>query len=305
MKKIIINTVAAVLCGLVILIVFKNIIIRFSAEHIVEHITGLQLRMESLKVGILKPVIDIRGLRLMNPPGYEDKQMMDMPEFYVDYDLHSVLEGKPHFRHLGINLEQFTVVKNAKGELNLNALTAVKDDSAAAKAPSQKSRFPVRIDILDLRIGKVVYKDYSKGSKPQVQEFPININQRFTDISDGYSVVRILIVKALKNTAIAQLTDLPMRIMEGDVSGILSGAQNIVGSSVLKTLDMTKGVSATLGGGAVTATKAMGDKAVKGIGGAVSKVGNVAGALEGALAGPFGGKKSRADAATDDGSDLK
>ena len=115
--------------------------------------------------------------------------MLDMSEIYVDYDLPAILGGKIHLRTVRINMSEFVVVKNAKGELNLDALNVVKEQKGAkTAAPAEKGKAPeIQIDVLELKVGKVLYKDYSKGGAPQVQEFNLNLDERYTDIAVSYT----------------------------------------------------------------------------------------------------------------------
>ena len=61
---VIIGAVVAVL----VLAFVKDLVIKVSVEKGVELVTGLKLRIGGLNVGVLKPVVGIRNLRLLNPP---------------------------------------------------------------------------------------------------------------------------------------------------------------------------------------------------------------------------------------------
>ena len=88
-----------------------------------------------------------------------------MPEIYVKYDLPAIMGGTIHLPEVRIALDEFMVVKNEKGELNLNSLKVVqaqKKGSAEKEETKTGARMPkIQIDTLKLKIGKVIYKDYS------------------------------------------------------------------------------------------------------------------------------------------------
>jgi len=219
--------VLAVLIGGVAL--GKNAIIKTSVERGVELVTGLKLNMGSLNVGILKPIVDIKNLTLLNPPSYSDRTMIDIPEIYVDYDLKSILGGKIHLPEVRLALKEFVVVKNAQGELNLDALKTVQAQKEE-KAPSQKApgKAPqIQIDLLKLSVGKVIYKDYSRGATPAVKEFNVNLNESYTNVGDPNALLNLIIVKTLMNTSIAGLANFDLGGLQGSVGGILSDAQKM------------------------------------------------------------------------------
>ncbi len=256
MPKKAIYIVVGILTVLLVLSFAKDAIVKISVEEGVNLVTGLKLSIRSFRVGILRTFVDIRGLKLHNPKGFKDKMMMDMPQIYVDYDLPAILGGKIHLNDMVIDLKELLVVKNEQGDLNLNSLNVVKDQKKAA--PAEKKEMPqVQIDNLRLKVGKVIYKDYSKGGSPSVQEFDINIDESYKDIDDPQELISLIIVKAIKKTAIAKLTNFNVGKLEGYASDVLVTAEKIgtqaaatagvtakEGTQVLK--DTTKGLTDAL-----------------------------------------------------------
>ena len=232
------KTLLVLLVGIIVVVFvlsfFKDIIIKTSVEKGVEIVTGLQMRVQSLKVGIINTLVGIRNLRLFNPPGFKDKIMLDMPEIYIDYDLGAILKGKIHLEEMRINMNEFMVVKNEKGVLNLDSLKVVQAQQHGAKpGAKEKGKAPeIQIDSLELKIGKVIYKDYSQGGKPVVKEFPINLNESYKNITNPYSLVSLIVVKALMNTTIANLTGFDLQGLQGTVSDTLATAQKVAQEAI-------------------------------------------------------------------------
>lgn len=233
MKKLL-SILVVVLVVMVVLAFAKDLIIKASVEKGTELVTGLKLNIGSLKVGIFKPVVDIKNLKLFNPSGFPEKTMVEIPEIYVNYDLPSIMGGTIHLSEIRLNLKEFTVVKDSKGALNLDALKSVQkqkegkpaEQKAPAKAPD------IKIDLLKLSIGKVAYKDYSKGSAPNVKEFNVNLNETYTNIDDPYKLANLIVVKALMNTSIASLTNFDLKGLQGTVGDALAGAQKTAAAAV-------------------------------------------------------------------------
>lgn len=251
MKKF--STILVILLVVIIVVAFaKDLIIKTSVEKGVEIVTGLKLNIGSLKVGVLKPVVDIKNLKLLNPANFPEKTMVDMPEIYVNYDLPAIMGGKIHLPEVRLALREFVVVKNAKGELNLDTLKNIQAQKTG-KAPAGKAP-EIQIDVLKLSIGKVIYKDYSRGSTPSVREFDVNLNESYTNVNNPYTLASLIVVKALMNTSIASLTHFDLKGLQGSVGGVLGSAQKIASTAVTTAQETAKQAAKTAADTAQKAT---------------------------------------------------
>lgn len=209
----------------------KNIIAKAVISAGVKAITGLKLDMKSLDIGVFKSLVSIKGFKLFNPPGFfEDRLMIDMPEVYIDYDLKALLKGKMHLEELRLDLKEFIIVKNHKGELNLDSLKTIRLKKSDSEKPAgKKSRASnLQIDILELKIGKVIYKDYYNRTRPRIREFRVDINERYENINDPRKFANLIVFKALMNTSVDSLTDFDLGVLEDGLSNTLGGALKIV-----------------------------------------------------------------------------
>ena len=236
MKKIV--TIALiVLVAFMMLAAVKNGIAKMAVSGGVKAITGLDLQMRSMNVGILRTLVGIKELRLFNPRGFKDRVMVDMPEIYVHYDLGAFLRGRVHLEEVKLNLKEFTVVKNEKGELNLDALKSVQKTKETKTAPEKKTPMPkIQIDVLDLKIGKVIYKDYSGGGPPKVSEFDVNIDERYENITNPYIFGSLIVTRALFKTSVARLANFDIGALQGEVSETLKKSTEMF----MKTAGSTK-----------------------------------------------------------------
>jgi hypothetical protein len=248
MKKLIFVLVG-VLVAVLILSFAKDMIIKTAAEGGVHAVTGLRLSIQKFSIGIIKTLVDVKGLRLFNPKGFKDRLMVDMPEIYINYDLPAAFKGKVHLYEMRINLKEFVVVKNENGELNLDSLKVVQEQKKEARPAEEKeAKMPeIQIDKLRLKIGKAIYKDYSKGGEPSVQEFDVNIDESYQDIDNPQELVSLIIVKTLAKTTIARLTNFDVGSLEGVASETLATAEKItagaaaaVGTTLGETQEVTK-----------------------------------------------------------------
>ncbi len=249
MKKIL-TVVVIIVLTFAFLAAVKNTIAKIAVEKGVEVVAGLQMKMRALNIGLIKTVVDIKGLRIFNPPTFPDKVMLDAPEIYVDYDLGDIIKGKIHLKELRINVKEFIAVKKKDGELNLNSLRVVKDSSGRKEEkPSQGSAMPeVQIDTLSLKIGKVIYKDYSAGGEPSVKEFDINIDESHQDVDDPEKLVSLIVISALRKTAIARLTNFDLGNLEGIMSETIKLATTTASSATAATQEVVKDTANVLKG---------------------------------------------------------
>jgi len=239
----------------------KNLIVKFAVSGGVKAMTGLKLSVKKMNIGIFKTLIGIEELKLYNPDGFPDKIMVDIPEIYVDYDLGAMLKKKVHLQEVRINLKEFTVVKNKDGKLNLDALKTLqgkKDGESTPEKEKEKGKMPqLQIDKMDLKIGKVILKDYSKGDKPSIKEFNVKIDEHYENITNPYVFVNLIVAKALMHTTIGSLVDFDLGPLTDGMGQVLGGATKVVGSTVDTTLDVGKDAGKAVTDGAKKAADSL------------------------------------------------
>lgn len=234
-----------ILISLAILIAFsfiKNSFAQFVIESVVSKAAHLPLRIGSTHVGIARGKIVLKNMRLRNPRAYPDKWLLDAPLVSLDYDWLSLWKGRAHFEEIRLNIREITVIKNAKGELNVDALKGAgreKKKAQARKAPAKPVK--MMIDKLYLTIGRVVYKDYSQGPVPTEQVFDIQIQDRvYSHIDDPEQLVHLVVFQALTNTAVAKLANLDLGVFKEGASGALNEGLGFVSNGAGSVEDTAK-----------------------------------------------------------------
>ncbi len=226
MKK----TALIVAAVVVALFLVKDFAAGFIFTSGIKAFTDLPASVKGMKVGVFKSAVDIDNLKVYNPKNsFKDRVMLDMPDFYIDYDLWSMFSGKKHIKKMRLDLKEFYVIKNEGGELNINSLKAIQSGSGrqGAKQPA-KQDVKFTIDELDLKIGKVIYKDYTKGPSPVVKEFNVGVEERYTNIDNPYMFASLVVFKALANTGVASMANFDMSGLKTVSSGAISSAQEAV-----------------------------------------------------------------------------
>lgn len=242
----------------VVIVVAKDLLIKAGVEMAVRKVTGLPLKIDSLKVGITSTKIDIRGMRVFNPPGFAPEPMLDVPVIYVDYSLLPLLAGKVHLNDVRIEVHEFVAVVSKEGALNINYLKTLQEKippqkPGEATPAEKKATMPVQIDNLFLKFDRVVKKDYSKGGEPVVKEFPLGIEQNYKDIKDLNVVIGIIVFKAVTQIGLSNLPGLNkinFGALDSVVSGTLKGATesgkvilNEASDTLKKTEETLKGTA--------------------------------------------------------------
>ncbi len=222
------------------LFIGRNLIAKAAIETGVHLVTGVKLSIADLNIGVgASPSVGIKNLRLHNPDGFQDPVMVDLPEFFVAYQIEPLFQGKVHLPEIRVHLKELVVIKNKSGEVNINKLIppqAKKKGGPAAEKPKEAGKAPaIQIDKLLLRVEKVVYKDYTaRINAPSVKEFKLNLNESYTNIENPAAVVSLIVAKALMNTTIASLTDIDLGALQSSVADTLATSQKVAADAILK-----------------------------------------------------------------------
>lgn len=226
----------AVVVVLFALNIAKNGLVQFAMGSGISAATHVPVSIGGTNLSLFAGSIKVTNFKLKNPWGYKDKVMVDVPLIFIDFDMSSIGKPKLRFEDVQVHLKEVTIVKNAKGEVNVNALKPKKDDQG--KPAPKKAAPKFHIDKLTLSIDKVVYKDYTGGGKPNVQTFDVNIkNRTFTHMEDPTAIVSVIMLEALTRTSIAKIADLDTSFLTDNAKGILNEGLGLVkdGAGTLET----------------------------------------------------------------------
>ncbi len=257
--------VAIIVVGLLL---GKNLIAKSVLSGGVKLITGLDAKVGSMQVGLLNTAVGIKGLRVLNPPGFSERVMVNVPEVFVDYDLGAFLKGEAHLQTVRLNLAELNVVKAADGKLNLNSVKALESSKKEEMKKPQAGPAPkFRIDRLELKVGKVVYKDYT-ATPPLVKEFAVNIDERYEHITNPYTFGALIFSRALMKTTVGQLAHFDVKGLQSTVT------EGLKQSAAQFTSTLTEGTDAAqkLGRDALGGASDAASKAVKSTTGTLKKL---------------------------------
>lgn len=197
MKKILL-IILIVAVALVVLAVSKDQMLKNAITTVGSQITGARINMKGFSWGILRQSVKITGLKIQNPKGFSNAVLIDLPKAAVGYDLLSLLKGKTHLKFVDIELKELLLEKNKDGQLNVDSLKVAqtKEEKKPAKARE------LQIDELNLMIGKVIYKDYSRGEPPVVQVHDINLTRSYKNITSAEQLTALILAAPLQAAGI-------------------------------------------------------------------------------------------------------
>lgn len=219
-----------VILGVIIVVVFvaKNEIVRWAVKAGVKT-TGLSAHMARADVGITKTYIGFYDFVLDNPSQYKDRTFATFPKIFINYNLGDVTKGDVHLEEVNIDLAELVIIKNADGTLNVQDIKV-----PPAKGPQPK----VRIDRFDLKLGKLIYKDYSRGSKPAVKEYQLNVEEHLTDVTGAQDLIPLLTSRMLLS-----VQRILIRSSISDLSGLGGVLGKELGNVLGGALDLGKGIT--------------------------------------------------------------
>lgn len=219
MKKI--GLILAVIAGVIIAaVIMKDAIIKNMIVSSVGKATGLQLTIGSFRADLGKSIVDIKDLKLANPPAFGKTYMIDAPEVYIAYDLPAIMKGKTHLKELRLNLKEFVLMRASSGETNIDTLRSRMAAQAGKRAAPARSG--LLIDALSLKIGRVAYKDL--GVPSASRDLNLSINETFSGITDMQQVVGIIMMRAVINSGVARLANLDTSDLQNIANNAMQGA---------------------------------------------------------------------------------
>ncbi|MDP2653303.1 MAG: hypothetical protein Q8Q08_04655 [Candidatus Omnitrophota bacterium] len=200
---------AVVLAVLLGLAVIKDFLIKSAITSIGSSVVGAPLRVGHFSLNLLTQKVRIKNILLYNPPGFPDEPLIDIPEIGVDYDLPALLRRKLHTPLIIVNVKEMTVIKNKDGSLNVDSLKVAQVQAKDQKKGESKDKkkpagdMVMQIDEMRLTVGRVIFKDYTKGTEPKIEVFDVGMKDKvFKNITSAEQMATLIMVQAMSPTAI-------------------------------------------------------------------------------------------------------
>lgn len=194
MKKILIVFFVIVALFLAVFIA-KDQMLRSTITIAATQITGTKVSIDKFSLGILKQSVRIEGFKLYNPEGFSEGVLIDLPKIAVECDLASLRKGKIHLKLLEVNLREIVIEKNKEGKLNVDSLKLAQEQKPV-------KQMPMRIDLLNLQMDRLVMKDYIEGKEPSVKAYDIKLKKSYKDITSPQALAALILAEPMKQAGI-------------------------------------------------------------------------------------------------------
>src|SRR5271155_1761865 len=110
------------LLAIVLVVIFLlslNSILRVLVEHNIRAQTGMDAEIGKFSLGFVGPTVEIRDLKIYNPPDFGGTLFLDIPEIHAEFDRDALAKGGVHVTLMRFNLGEFDIVKNEAGLTNI------------------------------------------------------------------------------------------------------------------------------------------------------------------------------------------
>jgi uncharacterized protein involved in outer membrane biogenesis len=180
--------VVLVAVAIVLLLVFKDNILRTVAEHEIRTATGMDVKIGRLTAGYFSPVVTIENLKLYNTPEFGGTEFLIIPELHVEFDPQALTTQKLRVKLIRLNLSELDVVKNQAGQTNLVTMMTKMPKGKLApqgvRVGGNKLDFE-GIDVLNVSLGRVRFMDLKNPEKNRAVQINLD-NQVFNNVkTDG------------------------------------------------------------------------------------------------------------------------
>jgi uncharacterized protein involved in outer membrane biogenesis len=170
--------------AVVLLLVFKDSIVRVITEHRIRAATGMDVKIGRISSGLLSPVVTIEDLKLYNTPEFGGTEFLVVPELHVEFDANALAGNKLRIKLLRCNVAEVDVVRNQSGQTNLVTMLAKMPKGKLAPhgihVGGRKLEFE-GIDVLNLTVGRARFIDLK--NRAHDHETVINLdNQVFNNV---------------------------------------------------------------------------------------------------------------------------
>ena len=182
----------------------KDLIIKTVVKIAAEQITGAKVSIGGFSLGIFSQKVRINNFVMYNPGGFSKGILVELPRIHVNYDLFSLLRGKLHLSLVDINLKEMGLERNREGALNVDSLKiAQRQEPKQGKKTEAKKAMEIQMDLVNLELGRIVYKDYSGAAEPTIKVYDINLKKSYKNITSAQQLVALILTEPMKQAGIS------------------------------------------------------------------------------------------------------
>lgn len=201
MKRFLILLVMTGFSLLLLLLLTQDFLLRITFENIFTRMTGFKAKIENFHYQY-PGAFHIWGLRLYNPPGFENPVFVECSRMYLVLNLPEWVRRENHHVYLvEVSMREIHLEKTREGILNLDLLKPL-----SPAAPAKGSKIPFQLDRLRMTLHTV---DYVDNSLPAPRKISPNLRVEredsgpFIDPRDVFGGIAERIITGMDSAAAA------------------------------------------------------------------------------------------------------
>ena len=180
----------------VLLLIFKDAIIRSIIETRIRDRTGMDVRIGKLSSSVFSPVFTLENVKVYNPPEFGGTPFLNIAELHLEFSAGELTHRNVRVTLARLNLSELDVVRNEAGQTNVLAIVD-RVKIRTKKFGGWKKVFGdfqfTGIEVLNLTVGKVRYVDL-KDARNSSELTPRVQNRVFRDLYNSVDWSTSLIV---------------------------------------------------------------------------------------------------------------
>ncbi|OQX82843.1 MAG: hypothetical protein B6D53_03660 [Candidatus Omnitrophica bacterium 4484_49] len=162
----------------VIFYFLQDQIMKFALPYIIAKNSNVKVRIAKVDSELQKGYIRLAGIVVLNPQGFKQEKLAEINSVVIDLNLKRLLLNKIHFSKLFVDIATIYIVKGENGMVNISRIK-----KPGTESKKEKRRRQISIDKMHIRVGEVIYVDYSQ--KPaRAKRIRLNLDKEFTDVTD-------------------------------------------------------------------------------------------------------------------------
>lgn len=193
------------------LVLLADTLFREAAIKKIKAETGLEARIEKMRVSFFSPTVTIDNLILYNPAEFGGSPVVEIPDLHLEYDSKAFRSGEVHLRLLRLGVREIHVVENDQGQINVLGLVSGLKKMPSTRSPGSRGnglKFD-RVDFLNLSVGTVRYTNMRFPKRNSTTELGIR-NEMIPNIRTPEDAAGVLL-KVLVRAGITLYGDGPAR----------------------------------------------------------------------------------------------
>ncbi|MGB2660834.1 MAG: hypothetical protein WBD04_00420 [Candidatus Omnitrophota bacterium] len=211
MKKFLVYFLVVLLAVSGVLFLFRATVAKMAVNYAIEGMVGAPVKVGKLSLDLPNNTVNMTDFKIFNPKGFPKDVLMDISSLKLVFNKITPLRQKDMvITFMDIELKEVMVIKNKEGKLNADALKFVPPKGEEKEAKAVPTHMPV--ELMELSMGRVVYKDYTVKGAPSVSVFDVNMKDKKYKKMPGVEVVLAIILRealtkaAIQNAAVYGVT---------------------------------------------------------------------------------------------------